>query len=132
MWSSPKRSEDALKFLDCRFADTTVREKAIRYLEEMQDGQLLQYLLQLVQCLKYEPDHNSALARFLIQRGLKDPYQIGDFLFWHLKPECHDLHYCEKFGVIMEEYLLHAGECSRQLYTMYGIKTIRINCKKNI
>ena len=116
MWSLPKRPEDALEFLDCLFADTTVREKAIRYLEERQDGQLQQYLLQLKQWLKYEPHQDGALARFLIRRGLKNPYQIGHFLFWHLKAEFHDLHCCERFGIIMKEYLLYAGEHTRQLY----------------
>ena len=86
MWSPLERPEDALEFVDYRFAYTSVREKAIRYLEEMQDGQLQQYLLQVIQCLEYEPHHHhSALARFLLRRGLKNPYQIGDFLFWHLK-----------------------------------------------
>ena len=116
LWASPKRPEDALEYLDYRFADTKVREKAIYWLEDLHDGDLNKILLQLVQCLKYEAHHNSALSLFLLRRSLKNPYQIGHFFFWHLKAEYHDLFYCERFGLLMEEYLLHAGEHSKQLF----------------
>eukprot|EP01083_Nonionella_stella_P014829 41526_1 len=116
LWAHPKRPEDALEFLDYKFADTKVREKAIFWLEDLHDGDLNKILLQLVQCLKYEPHHNSALSRFLLERSLKNPYQIGHFFFWHLKAEYHDLMYCEKFGLLMEEYLLHAGQHSEELF----------------
>merc|ERR1719249_209313 len=109
-WTSPKRPEDALEFLDYRFADTRVREKALTWLEELHDSDLNKIMLQLVQCLKYEPHHDSALSRFLLRRGLANPYQIGHYLFWHLKAELHELEYCEKFGVLAEEYLRYAGE----------------------
>ncbi|ETO33864.1 hypothetical protein RFI_03235 [Reticulomyxa filosa] len=115
-WTQPLFFSDALEFLDYRYADITVREMAIKWLDEMHDSELQQYLLQLVQCLKYESHHDSALSRFLIRRGLRNPYQIGHYLFWHLKAEYHDLEVCERFGVIMEEYLKHAGEHSRQLF----------------
>merc|ERR1712228_613079 len=59
---------------------------------------------------------NSALSQFLIRRALKNPYQIGHFFFWHLKSEFHDLFYCERFGLLMEEYLLFAGEHTKQLF----------------
>eukprot|EP01084_Bolivina_argentea_P100817 180887_1 len=81
LWASPKRPEDALEYLSHKFADTAVREKAISWLEDLHDGDLNKILLQLVQCLKFEPHHNSALSSFLLRRGLKNPYQIGHFFF---------------------------------------------------
>lgn len=42
-----------------------------------------------MQVLKYEPYHDSALARFLLLRALKSKYQVGHFFFWFLKSEMH-------------------------------------------
>ncbi|ETO25978.1 phosphatidylinositol-4,5-diphosphate 3-kinase, partial [Reticulomyxa filosa] len=116
VWRKPLYLADALELLDYRYADTCVRELAVKWLDEMHDSELQQYLLQLVQCLKYENHHDSALSRFLIRRGLKNPYQIGHYLFWHLKAEYHSLEVCERFGLMLEEYLKYAGEPSRQLF----------------
>ena len=65
--------------------DTAVRDFAVSQLAQMPDSDLADYLLQLVQCVKAERHNHSTLSRFLIERALKNPYQIGHFLFWHLK-----------------------------------------------
>ncbi len=44
-----------------------------------------------------------------------NPYQIGHFLFWMLKSEYHNLETQERFGLYMEEYLLHSTTHSREL-----------------
>ncbi|OWK05787.1 PIK3CB, partial [Cervus elaphus hippelaphus] len=49
------------------------------------DEELSQYLLQLVQVLKYEPFLDCALSRFLLERALANR-RIWQFLFWHLSP----------------------------------------------
>ncbi|ETO17799.1 phosphatidylinositol-4,5-diphosphate 3-kinase [Reticulomyxa filosa] len=116
IWAPPKKPWDAIEFLDYRYADTYLREKAIHWISDMHDSDLSKYLLQLIQCLKYENHHNSRLQEFLLERGLRNPYQIGHFLFWALKAEFHELQHCERFGLIMEEYLKHAGEHARQLF----------------
>jgi len=48
------------------------------------DEELSQYLLQLVQVLKYEPFLDCALSRFLLERALANR-RIGQMLFWHLR-----------------------------------------------
>merc|ERR1712154_508135 len=83
-------------------------------ISEMHDIDLQLYLLQLVQCLKYELHHNNALIRLLMRRALANPYQIGHFLFWHIKSEYLDklelnLQYIERFGLYLEEYLLFSS-----------------------
>ena len=77
----------------------------------MHDSDLQIYLLQLVQCLKYELYHNNSLIRLLIRRSLLSPLQIGHFFYWHVKSEYLDkselnLQYIERFGLYLEEYLL--------------------------
>lgn len=51
------------------------------------DDELLQYLLQLVQVLRYEPYYDCALSRFLMERAQTNR-KIGHFLFWHLRQAC--------------------------------------------
>ena len=79
--------EDMLELLSYEFMDTYVREYCVMRIAEMHDNELQIYLLQLVQCLKYELHHNNALIRLLMRRAINNPYQIGHFLFWHLKSE---------------------------------------------
>ena len=48
------------------------------------DKQLIQYLLQLVQVLKYEPYLECELVDFLLRRALNNQH-IGHYLFWLLR-----------------------------------------------
>ena len=45
----------------------------------------------------------------------QNPYQIGHFLFWHLMSEYEQLECTERFGLYLEEYLLHSPQHSREL-----------------
>lgn len=55
------------------------------------DEELSQYLLQLVQVLRYEPYYDCALTHFLLERA-QGNRKIGHFLFWHLR--CVQLALC--------------------------------------
>ncbi|TKC35328.1 hypothetical protein EI555_001245, partial [Monodon monoceros] len=77
---------EALELLDFNYPDQYVREYAVGCLQQMSDEELSQYLLQLVQVLKYEPFLDCALSRFLLERALANR-RIGQFLFWHLSIE---------------------------------------------
>jgi phosphatidylinositol-4,5-bisphosphate 3-kinase len=112
---APLNPYEAFELLDSRYPDTTVREYSVQCLSGISDSELAELLLQFVQVLKYEPYHDSALTRFLIQRCLKNPYQLGHYFFWHLKAEMHNHDFCERHGLIMEEYLMHAGHHAVEL-----------------
>ncbi|ELK16699.1 Phosphatidylinositol-4,5-bisphosphate 3-kinase catalytic subunit beta isoform [Pteropus alecto] len=94
---------EALELLDFNYPDQYVREYAVECLQQMSDEELSQYLLQLVQVLKYEPFLDCALSRFLLERALANR-RIGQFLFWHLRSEVHIPAVCIQFGVILEAY----------------------------
>jgi phosphatidylinositol-4,5-bisphosphate 3-kinase len=79
-WAALK-PEQALEILDAGFSDRTIRSHAVQRLEPMGDDQLLAYLLQLVQVLKYESYLDCDLARFLLRRALKSQ-RVGHFFFW--------------------------------------------------
>ena len=114
-WAPPTNPVNVLELLDCKYADYRVREYAVNQLRKLADDELKLVLLQLTQCLKFEPYHDSPLTRFLISRALNSPHQIGHHFFWHLKAELQTLDFSERFGVILEEYLCHAGEHAKQL-----------------
>jgi phosphatidylinositol-4,5-bisphosphate 3-kinase len=99
---------DALELLDAKFADERVRQFAVECLEQMTDSELSDYLLQLIQVLKYEPYHDSALLRFLLKRALRNS-TIGHSLFWYLKSEMHVEEISERYGLLLEAYLRGCG-----------------------
>lgn len=90
--------DDALELLGPTFDNPAVRAYAVDRLRDSDDDELLLYLLQLVQALKFEkisPEINdgstrdSSLARFLITRGTNNP-MLGNYLHWYLMVECDD------------------------------------------
>uniref|UniRef100_A0A3B4WAV4 phosphatidylinositol-4,5-bisphosphate 3-kinase n=1 Tax=Seriola lalandi dorsalis TaxID=1841481 RepID=A0A3B4WAV4_SERLL len=93
----------ALELLDYSFPDPTVRSFTIRCLRKLSDDELLQYLIQLVQVLKYESYLDCDLTTFLLERALSNR-RIGHFLFWHLRSEIHVASVSLRFGLILEAY----------------------------
>lgn len=100
--SLPKWTEidvdDALELLGPTFDNAAVRAYAVDRLRESDDDELLLYLLQLVQALKFEKisaesddgsTENSSLAKFLIDRATNSE-MLGNFLHWYLIVECDD------------------------------------------
>lgn len=90
--------DDALELLGPTFDNSAVRAYAVDRLREADDEELLLYLLQLVQALKFEkisPEtddeliQDSSLARFLISRATNS-FMLGNYLHWYLMVECDD------------------------------------------
>ena len=106
---APLKPVAALELLDAKFADGPIRSYAVGRLEDMADSELEAYVLQLVQVLKYEARHDSALARFLLRRSLRCPHLVGHTFFWCLKAEMHVPEVSERFGLYLEEYLRCCG-----------------------
>lgn len=99
----------ALELLGFRVTDAAVREYACRRIDEMRDDHLADVVLQLVQALKLETSHDSALARLLVRRALCAPLVIGHRLFWLLRSEMHQPGVCERFGVVLHAFLAACG-----------------------
>ncbi|KAL6238080.1 hypothetical protein BDW75DRAFT_202571 [Aspergillus navahoensis] len=90
--------DDALELLGPTFDNSAVRSYAVERLRKADDDELLLYLLQLVQALKYEDGahedgdiaaHDSSLANFLITRAANN-FKLGSYLHWYLMVECDD------------------------------------------
>ncbi|XP_059574846.1 phosphatidylinositol 4,5-bisphosphate 3-kinase catalytic subunit alpha isoform-like [Alligator mississippiensis] len=103
------KAEQAMELLDCNYPDPVVRSFAIQCLEKcLTDDQLSQYLIQLVQVLKYEQYLDNLLGRFLLQKALTNQ-TIGHFFFWHLKSEMHNTSVRQRFGLLLESYCRACG-----------------------
>jgi len=90
--------DDALELLGPQFDNRDVRTYAVDRLRKADDEELLLYLLQLVQALKFEPDAkkddttdhaDSSLATFLVARSAQN-FMLGNYLHWYLMVELDD------------------------------------------
>ncbi|KHJ30663.1 putative phosphatidylinositol 3-kinase [Erysiphe necator] len=90
--------DDALELLGPTFDNPAVRAYAVDRLRKSDDDELLLYLLQLVQALKFEPisEQNkderlkhSSLTKFLIERATNS-FMLGNYFHWYLMVECDD------------------------------------------
>uniref|UniRef100_A0A8C6KXF4 Phosphatidylinositol 3-kinase catalytic subunit type 3 n=1 Tax=Nothobranchius furzeri TaxID=105023 RepID=A0A8C6KXF4_NOTFU len=124
----PKLSpRDALELLDFNYPDQYVREYAVSCLHDMSDEELLQYLLQLVQVLRYEPYYDCPLTHFLLERAQRNR-KIGHFLFWHLRSEIHMPAVSVQFALILEAYcrgsIPHIEVLKKQVEALSKLKSV--------
>lgn len=112
-WETPG-PVDALTLLDHTTPDPKVRALAVSLLEGLDDNELVLYLLQLTQVLKFEPFIDSALARFLLRRALRSPKTVGQSLFWLFKAEMHVPEVRERFTCLHRLFQRHCGEINRE------------------
>ncbi|KAF0696753.1 Aste57867_12512 [Aphanomyces stellatus] len=132
LWSAPTYLQ-ALQLLNRKFPDPFVRAYAVRCLDSLPDYRLRLYLLQLVQALKYEPHHDSALMRFLFVRAMKSPGEVGYALFWLLQAELHLPAVQARFRLLSTQYLCHCGtyrlELYQSMYVMRFLQTVATQVK---
>uniref|UniRef100_A0A8C7ZZD9 Phosphatidylinositol-4,5-bisphosphate 3-kinase, catalytic subunit delta n=1 Tax=Oryzias sinensis TaxID=183150 RepID=A0A8C7ZZD9_9TELE len=116
----------ALELLDYSFPDPAVRSFTVRCLRKLSDDELLQYLIQLVQVLKYESYLDCDLTTFLLERALSNR-RIGHFLFWHLRSEIHVASVSLRFGLILEAYcrgnIHHIKILNKQVFLFTRVKS---------
>lgn len=132
-------ADQALALLDFTFPDKNVRKKACDWLDELPDDELYQYLLQLVQALKFENYLNCDLVKLLLRKALCNRY-IGHRLFWLLKSELHETSVTVQYGLIIEMYLKansdHMAILEKQQVILQKLKSIteisqkQVNLKK--
>lgn len=92
---------DALELLSPDFPIEIVRSHAVSALQLTSDEELLQFLLQLVQALRYEPPPcaESRLSKFLILRSRQSP-SVASALYWYLCAELDDPTFGERAATV--------------------------------
>ena len=99
----------ALELLSGKYLHESIRNFAVKCLKKASWVDVSNYLLQLVQGLKYEIDHDSELARFLLTMAINHPVTIGHSLFWSLRSEMYNQDVQQRFGLYLEVFLNKIG-----------------------
>ncbi|CAL8340783.1 unnamed protein product [Lota lota] len=104
---------DALGLLHASFPDQELRRTAVQWMDSISDPELLDFLPQLVQALKYECYLDSALVRFLLRRAIGD-VRVAHFLFWLLKDALQDRQFSGRYQHLLAALLCCAGRGLRE------------------
>nr|XP_061779736.1 phosphatidylinositol 4-phosphate 3-kinase C2 domain-containing subunit beta-like [Nerophis lumbriciformis]XP_061779737.1 phosphatidylinositol 4-phosphate 3-kinase C2 domain-containing subunit beta-like [Nerophis lumbriciformis] len=99
---------DALGLLHATFPDQELRRTAVQWMDSISDPELLDFLPQLVQALKYECYLDSSLVRFLLRRAIGD-VRIAHYLFWLLKDNLQDSQFCARYQHLLAALLCCVG-----------------------
>ena len=106
-----------MELLTGRFLHDSIRKYAVFCLKEASFVEINDYIIQLVQALKYEMFHDSHLAEFLIKMAVKNPLTIGIMilylghnLFWSFKSEMYNPNIQQRFGLYLEIFLNKIGD----------------------
>ncbi|XP_054081023.1 phosphatidylinositol 3-kinase C2 domain-containing subunit gamma isoform X2 [Rissa tridactyla] len=76
---------EALGLLTFSFPDQDIRRTAVQQIENLSNDELLEYLPQLVQALKFEWSLESPLVKLLLNRSLQS-IQVAHQLYWDRAP----------------------------------------------
>ncbi|XP_071988289.1 phosphatidylinositol 3-kinase C2 domain-containing subunit gamma-like [Engystomops pustulosus] len=92
---------EALPLLSPCFADEWIRGAACRQLERLSCDEILMFLPQLVQALKFEWRLNNALLRLLLHQSLRS-IQVAHRVYWLLTDGTADPHYGGMYRRLLE------------------------------
>ena len=106
----------AIELLSGKYVNETIRNFAVNCLRKVNPLNIQTYLLQLVQALKYEKNHDNPLARFLLEEAIQHPITIGHEFFWHLRSEMSNQDVQQRFGLYLEVFL---SKISKPLFHIF-------------
>ena len=95
----------SLELLTGKYLHESIRKFAVSCLKESSVHELQNFLIQLVQGLKFEMYHDNDLARYLLELSVKFPLTIGHHLFWSLRSEMYNKRVQQRFGLYLEVFL---------------------------
>jgi len=101
---TPLSPVHALELLSSRFPDSMVRNFAVASLRQLADRQLVEYMPQLIQVLKFELYHYSPLFELLFLRSVRS-IVVGQPFFWHLYAESNTGPHGTRFKLMLEVFL---------------------------
>jgi phosphatidylinositol-4,5-bisphosphate 3-kinase len=107
--------EDMLSLLNPEYADEQVRLYCVQHISRISNEDFALYMPQLVQALCFETCHFSALGELLIERALQCPQIVGHSFFWALRGQLHVKATAERFGLVLEQFLMLCGNFRDQL-----------------
>ncbi|XP_060050416.1 phosphatidylinositol 3-kinase C2 domain-containing subunit gamma isoform X2 [Erinaceus europaeus] len=100
---------EALGLLTSSFPDQEIRKVAVQQLDNLLNDELLEYLPQLVQAVKFEWNLESPLVQLLIQRSLQS-IQIAHRLYWLLKDAQNEAYFKSWYQKLLAALQFCAGK----------------------
>ncbi|NXO27286.1 P3C2G kinase, partial [Cisticola juncidis] len=100
---------EALGLLTFSFPDQDIRGAAVQQIENVSNDELLEYLPQLVQVLKFEWSLESPLVKLLLSRSLQS-IQVAHQLFWLLKNAQNEVHFKMWYKKLLAALQFCAGQ----------------------
>ncbi|NXE22412.1 P3C2G kinase, partial [Ardeotis kori] len=115
---------EALGLLTFSFPDQDIRRTAVQQIENLSNDELLEYLPQLVQVLKFEWSLESPLVKLLLDRSLQS-IQVAHQLYWLLKNAENEVHFKIWYQKLLAALQFCAGKTLNNEFSKEG-KLIRI------
>ncbi|KAM4783227.1 phosphatidylinositol 3-kinase C2 domain-containing subunit gamma [Cyanocitta cristata] len=100
---------EALGLLTFSFPDQDIRRAAVQQIENVSNDELLEYLPQLVQVLKFEWSLESPLVKLLLNRSLQS-IQVAHQLYWLLKNAQNEGHFRMWYKKLLAALQFCAGQ----------------------
>ncbi|NXR62442.1 P3C2G kinase, partial [Rhadina sibilatrix] len=100
---------EALGLLTFSFPDQDIRGAAVQQMENVSSDELLEYLPQLVQVLKFEWSLESPLVKLLLNRSLQS-IQVAHQLYWLLKNAQNEVHFRMWYRKLLAALQFCAGQ----------------------
>ncbi|XP_033370532.1 phosphatidylinositol 4-phosphate 3-kinase C2 domain-containing subunit gamma [Parus major] len=100
---------EALGLLTFSFPDQDIRRAAVQQIENVSNDELLEYLPQLVQVLKFEWSLESPLVILLLNRSLQS-IQVAHQLYWLLKNAQNEVHFKMWYKKLLAALQFCAGQ----------------------
>ncbi|XP_074024083.1 phosphatidylinositol 3-kinase C2 domain-containing subunit gamma [Numenius arquata] len=115
---------EALGLLTFSFPDQDIRRTAVQQIENLSNDELLEYLPQLVQVLKFEWSLESPLVKLLLNRSLQS-IQVAHQLYWLLKNAQNEVHFKNWYQKLLAALQFCAGKSLNNEFSKEG-KLLRI------
>ncbi|XP_054447365.1 phosphatidylinositol 3-kinase C2 domain-containing subunit gamma [Pteronotus mesoamericanus] len=100
---------EALGLLTSSFPDQEIRDVAVQQLDNLLNDELLEYLPQLVQAIKFEWNLESPLVQLLLHRSLQS-IQVAHQLYWLLKDAQNEAYFKSWYQKLLAALQFCAGK----------------------
>ncbi|XP_043569397.1 phosphatidylinositol 4-phosphate 3-kinase C2 domain-containing subunit gamma-like isoform X1 [Chiloscyllium plagiosum] len=112
-WNISANPLESLGLLLSSFSDQEIRQAAVQQIGSIPDDELLDYLPQLVQAVKFEWHLNSPLVELLLDRSIRN-IRVAHHLYWLLKDGLADFQYKDRYSQLLAAVLCCSGQAMRE------------------
>ncbi|XP_048466523.1 phosphatidylinositol 4-phosphate 3-kinase C2 domain-containing subunit beta-like [Rhincodon typus] len=112
-WNISANPLETLGLLLSSFSDQEIRQTAAQQIGSIPDDELLDYLPQLVQAVKFEWHLNNPLVELLLNRSIRN-IRVAHHLYWLLKDALADFQFEGRYSQLLTAVLCCSGQAMRE------------------